>query len=590
MHKISLQCMDTTKKKVALLLLCIILFVALLPHISFLGNKFIDGDDLVLVAQNPLIRNINLMGLEHDLIGFFKYYYPSFLLTYFWGGIFAIWELNHIGFHFISYLLHTLCSGLLFLILARKTKRLSVPFFSTLVFVLHPLHCEAVNWICRQNVLLSTLFGLIYLILTFLDRPPYRVLRILSILIAVTLSPVSLLFVVAGHLLFSDAQKPLPWVEGGAALAGFFVVWGWKVHTFPFRNLIIWAPSSIFFMAQNLLIPWKIHFMLPALSSVFMPLTLFSFILLLGTGLLYLKTHKDSWGFLFLAFFSVWVFHAGAKRFNGAWTYLSLLWISSALCTGFTGFNLKKRLPKYISLLFLVTIFSSFGALTFVRNKVWAKTETLVNDALQKAPSDSMLLAMYGHYKAAMLNARVMEKAFRNIKHPTPATLCLRAKAYHLALRLRSSSEGFKNLFLKYPDQKRDKYCLFDYAVLELQRGRVQEAKKLFEEIIKYDPYFIYAWHNLGTLLIKEKKEEGIKIFHRVLAIAPAYQPTLENLAFYNMRKNAYDKAVLYLKVALKGTSCHDTQVFYREWIHAMKEKKIFKYAALQWAKLTPPE
>ena len=105
-------------KKIIFLALCIIFLAVLLPHVLFLENKFIDGDDLTRIVQNPLIRNISLVGFARGIKGFFSYRYPSFLLTYFWGLIFSVWELNHIGFHFVSFLLHALCSSLLFLLLS----------------------------------------------------------------------------------------------------------------------------------------------------------------------------------------------------------------------------------------------------------------------------------------------------------------------------------------------------------------------------------------------------------------------------------------------------------------------------------------
>ena len=87
----------TSKKEKLFLSLCFLIIITVLLHIFFLENKFIDGDDLTRVVQNPLIRNITLTGFGHDIKGFFLYHYPPFLLTYFWGLIFSIWELNHIG-------------------------------------------------------------------------------------------------------------------------------------------------------------------------------------------------------------------------------------------------------------------------------------------------------------------------------------------------------------------------------------------------------------------------------------------------------------------------------------------------------------
>ena len=90
--------------------------------------------------------------------------------------------------------------------------------------------------------------------------------------------------------------------------------------------------------------------------------------------------------------------------------------------------------------------------------------------------------------------------------------------------------------------------------------------------------------------MIRERKgDEAIRYLKNALAIAPSYRPALENLAYYHMRAKAYRKALAYLKIAYAGTSCEDTRAFYREWMKMMKNKKPFRMATLQWAKLTPP-
>lgn|GEM_PF-3527667 len=591
MQKSILCLLSPSKNEKTLLLLCIILLVILLPHITFLESKFIDGDDLLRVVQNPLIRNIHLQGLANDIDGFFSYHYPSFLLTYFWGCIFSIWELNHIGFHFISYLLHAICAGLVFLFLVRITGRVILSFFSTLIFGLHPIHCEAVNWICRQDMLLSTFFGLIFLHLSLGRGISSRIFAFFSILIAIIITPISFLFLIAKYLIIpADSDKPFLQVYDVITLACFLGIWGWKMFSFPFSNLFIKAPSSIYYMILSFIMPWKIHFMLPIFSGSFLSHGIFFLVLLFSAGWIFFRSHEKSWGLLLLMLLSAWLLHAYTGRFNGAWTYISLLWGSMAFGIGFSRITIENLYAKGFILFIALAIFSSFGVLTYKRNRAWRKTETLVKDSLQESPSDPMLLAMYGHYKAAMLDAKESEKAFHKIKEPSFSTLCLRAMSYHLLQQLRNASNTFGRLFKEYPKEYINKYCLFDYAVLKLQHGHSQEAKELYGKICRRDPYFIYAWHDLGTLFIRGKEEKrGLKMLNRALAIAPAYRPTLENLAIYYMKHREYKKAAFYVGSALKSTSCHDTQDFYRGWLASLGKKRSFKYASLRWAKLTPP-
>ncbi len=582
------------KKEICILFLCLMFFSALAPHVSFLENKFIDGDDLIRVVQNPLIRNIRLAGLWHDVVGFFRYHYPSFLLTYFWGWIFHFGGLNHIHFHFVSYLLHAICSSLLYLLLLKKTGRPLISFFSALLFALHPLHCEAVDWICRQDILLIAFLGLIYLHLSPVEKIVHRGVGLTCLFFAVMISPAAVLFVPALYLL-SPRRPPRAWViDGSVALGPAISVWGWKIGISLLHEEVTRAPLSAVVMVKNLIIPWDIGFLLPVFPPGHIPLLILSYSLMIATGLLYLKSHQIHWGFLFLTFFSVSLIHTGSERFNGAWTYLSLLWFSLALGAAAAKWEpmiTKRRGAVYICLPLSLILCVTLGSLSIARNMEWTNTATLLKSALRKSPNDPILLAMYGHYQAAMRNPKTVEKVFQTIgDRATITTRCLEAKSYHLLLRFKTSLKIFADLSHHFPFERKTKYCLFDKAVLLNQLGRTAEAEKILKKIVAMDPYFIYAWNDMGALMIHEKKgEKGVPFLRRALEIAPEYRPALENLADYFMKKKAFQKAAALLTIALNSTSCPDTRAFYLEWIRTVRQKRSFKYAALQWAKLTPP-
>ncbi len=580
-----------TRRELRYLFLCLIFLIALIPHIGFLENKFIDGSDLTLVVQNPLIRNIHLGGLARDIKGFYKYGYPSFLSTYCWAWIFRIGGLNHIHFHFISYLLHAFCASLLFLLLVKTTRRVTLAFFSTLILALHPLHCEATDWISQQGILMMALLGLLYLHTSLYESRRYKILRGIFLALATILSPLALFFIFAAHLLSESKREKASFkADGVVAVVVLLVVWGWKLHLSLFHHLFSVAPLSAIFMVKGLFLPWDIHFLLPVLTSQTTFWSILVFLIMVLSGGIYLKAHHPSWGFLFLSFLSVWLFHAHAGRFSGAGSYLPLLWISLALGIGIASLKPQAQGLKAFAIVLSVLIFASLGILSYKRNEDWRKTATLIQDAIKASPRDPLLLAIYGHYEAAMRNAKGVEHAFRSIHESCATTQCLKAKSDHLLLRFEIALKEFKALFSRYPKKNRDKYCLFDYAVLMNQLGHPDVTERTLKKIIKMDPYFIYAWNDLGALMIREGKgDQAVRYLKSALTVAPGYRSALENLAYLYMRTKAYRKAISYLKIAYASTSCEGTRAFYQEWIKRMKEKKSFKMATLQWAKLTPP-
>jgi len=580
-----------SEKEKIFLALCFLIIITVLLHIFFLENKFIDGDDLTRVVQNPLIQNISLAGFVHDISGFMSYHYPPFIMTYFWGIIFSVWDLNHIGFHFISFLMHAVCTGLLFLLLVRITDKIMPAFIASLLFGLHPVHCETVNWVSRQDMILSVLLGLAYLHVALRKGIFSQIVSTFFLLVAIFISPICFLFIFGEYLITRDRERQVIWWKRSLIpAAGLLVVWGREFSLISLKSIFTIAPKAVLYLLQSVFMPWKIHFMLPILSPRLNLFCVVSLFLILVLGVVTMKTRSRVWGTAWLALVSAWLFHSYSERFNSGLMYIPLFWIAMCLGLYLAEIEINSAKLKWVVSISFLTIFTLCFYLSYERNQTWKNTDSLLKDALAVSPSDAWLLSTLGHYKAAFLNRKETEEIFKQIKQETCESLCLKAKAQHLLLNTKGSYELFKKLFQEYPLKKKDKYCLFDFAVLHIQTARQQDAKKLFYNVTQIDPYFIYAWHDLGTLFIREKNgENGLKYLKKVLTIAPAYRPTLENIAFYYMKRKDYRKALYYIRRALKSTSCHDTQRFYKGWLKKLKEQKPFRFASLQWADLKPP-
>ena len=69
-----------------------------------------------------------------------------------------LFHLNPAGHHFTSVLLHAVNAVLLFLLLAKSTRRAGPSFFVAAMFALHPLNVESVAWVAERKNVLSTMF------------------------------------------------------------------------------------------------------------------------------------------------------------------------------------------------------------------------------------------------------------------------------------------------------------------------------------------------------------------------------------------------------------------------------------------------
>ena len=148
----------------------VLIFIAMLAfavYANALGNQFTNWDDNSLIVNNKNIKSLNLKSV----IELFDYrsggtYQPLRELSY--ALDFYFFKLNPKGYIFHSIVLHAIASMFLYLsllIIIPKLKGVDnyvknnsrfPALFVTLIFVVHPINCEAVVWLSgRKYVLLS---------------------------------------------------------------------------------------------------------------------------------------------------------------------------------------------------------------------------------------------------------------------------------------------------------------------------------------------------------------------------------------------------------------------------------------------------
>lgn len=197
--------------------------IAFLVYLPALKNGFVGWDDSLLVYENPSIRSIDsnlaraIFSTETNptLVPFTLF---SYALDY------AVWGLNPLGYHLTNIIVHALNTALVFILticLIRCGTHPSsfIPAFVTaLLFGIHPLNAEAVNWVPGRCDLLSAFFFLLSLIsyLRFLiqssGRNIFYCLSLLSFLVSLMSKPTSvslplILMVLDLYLLKSNQIK-----------------------------------------------------------------------------------------------------------------------------------------------------------------------------------------------------------------------------------------------------------------------------------------------------------------------------------------------------------------------------------------------
>lgn len=121
-------------------------------------NGFVWDDEFIIV-KNPAMRQITSMTdllLSPDVVK--PYYRPlnraTYLLDY-W-----LFGMNPSPFHAINVMIHLLNVFLLYLVCCKVTTDRVSAFITALIFAVHPINTEAVNFISARNNLLSLFFSL----------------------------------------------------------------------------------------------------------------------------------------------------------------------------------------------------------------------------------------------------------------------------------------------------------------------------------------------------------------------------------------------------------------------------------------------
>lgn len=126
---------------------------------SDLRLGFFAVDDPDYIVKNPWIRAINAENINHILVNpYFANYSPVHLFSYILD--YAISGPNAFGFHLSSNIWAGLVAGFVFLTALALTQNKWVSIAAAVLFVVHPVHVEAVAWISSRKDLVATAFAL----------------------------------------------------------------------------------------------------------------------------------------------------------------------------------------------------------------------------------------------------------------------------------------------------------------------------------------------------------------------------------------------------------------------------------------------
>lgn len=575
-------------------LLALAIGLTLIALWPILRGEFV-YDDLVIVKRNPLITSFanvprQFSGalwdfLEPGDVSRVGYWRPlaSVVLT----AANTLGGGEPLAFHVVSLLLHLAATAVAFRFALRWTKSLSVAFFASLIFGLHPVHVESVAWISAIN---DPLFGWLSLMSldAFLDwrgrgSPGVAwtpAVFVFLALLSKELAVATLLAAVAidvgrdagGEPSPSARFQPLkraygPFVVAVLAwyLARAAVFGGWRAGFDLTTTDFGVSANRLFLLRFELLGGFLGLLTWPAKLNLFHPFTPE-----LATGDL---TFLFGLACIAVLCVLIWAWHArklhgalGAALLIPAALAPLLLRVESLgtfplserfLYVAVMGFALLvaiaalRWLPRTIAFVVLGAIAISLGWRAHERAHVWRDEESLFAQTAKDSPRVPYVQWGYG---------RVLLQKYRQDRKLASLNAALEAFQHGLDL-LDSAQKGNATIFATREDYLQANIG-FGWSLLyeaEIDEYHDYETPlEVFKKITDRYPDSENAFTALGVAALSAQRLEDAELaFGRALVLNPKYVEAHHNLGLLRMRKGEWKAAAKAFEDALRYRPDH---------------------------------
>lgn len=562
------------------------LLLGMLIYGQSLGSAFVRWDDGMLIYENPAIRTIRPWSLwrvftSYDPELYIPLTFVSYQLNYLIGGI------HPFGYKLLNLLLHIGNAALVMACIGHLTKKRTLGIITGLLFLVHPLQTEAVEWASARKDVLSTFFFLGALLQYMRwkqdDARPSRfawsiaffVLALLSKVMAITLPIVLLL---TDWLQGRSLREKRTWIEKWPyfAIAIVFGIIGMAgksaivSSTALSVKLLMAAKSTVFYLQQ---IFWPRHFSLlyPYTKSI----EIFSSDFLIPIGILLLLafalvlslrwTKILAFALIFYGITLAPTFLNFAKGGDldvyfasdryayvpsiGIFLLISLVLLqTSALLKRHLG-NLGTGMVTVVC----AVLFLGLGTKAWAQSKVWENTETLFRNVIDLYPESSYV----AHNNIG--NAYRLDGDLKRAK-----------EEYLLALKIRRHPKVLSNLGAVYRKEHRYDDAIrtyrdalvigsespdphFGLGIVYADLKDFSGARREYEDAIRLDPSKAEYRVNLGVLLAEQGDFDGaILQYQKAISLAPDHPVALFNLGVAYSAKHrtldairAYERSIM---------------------------------------------
>jgi tetratricopeptide (TPR) repeat protein len=599
--------------KMSTIFLSVLLIVVLgfAVYANSVNGQFI-WDDYHLVKENAYItkwsnlEKVFTKGIREGAGRKGNTYRPMQMITYMID--YSLYELKVQGYHLTNIIIHVLAALCIYWLINIIFRDNLISLFTAALFVVHPVHTEAVAYISGRADPMAFLFMLLSLIFYIKNLNSGSItsfiimsLSYISAILSKESSIILPLMIVLYHYTF---KKKIKIVSFSAVLAITFI-YGLLRATFLKSLLFVDTlhPTTLserapgFFIAlinylRLLFLPFPLHMEYSSkLFNIGDPRALLGIVILfslLTWG--FLKRNSDKLVFFSIAWFFITLMPVSNLYPVNAYMYEHWLYVPSIgfflmISAGLTSLYRKNGLKISVSLV-MAFLLSYYSYLTIKQNSYWQESVTFFKRTLKYSPysariyndlgftyqrMDKMEDAVASYKKAIEVDAGY-PRAYFNLgaiyfskgnysgAAPLYKKLAEIAPNFDVYYRLSSAylnigekTEAFnaiKKAVELMPDNI-DAYVKLGDVYASL--GEKEKAISIYKKAMSINPNHIGPHINLGNIYVDTGRiGEGIAAYLKVIELDPKQAMAHNNLAIAYYREKDYPNAIKYCDSAIE--------------------------------------
>ncbi len=581
--------------KFLFLSLALIILLGTIVYANSLGGQFV-WDDETLVQYNPYIKSwshlprifTSRLGSTAKESGAF--YRPVQTFTYLVD--YSFWRLNTFGYHITNMVLHILATISLFLLIQALFENAKLALLTALLFVVHPLHTEAVSYIAGRADSLAALFMfLTYLFYIWHERKSGIIVlgammgAYILALLSKELSLILLPLVLFHHYAF---RRPVD-KKAFAVLVGTFIGYiFWRVFVVGVGSIAQGTPPTFFvrlpgvFVALTnyfrlLLFPFDLHMEYGGLLFSYAEPKVAIGIILLIILLAYVLFNKNRDRFLFFAV--GWFFITLLPSSNllypinaymaEHWLYLPSIGFFLLLAR-FLIRLLESQKFKGVAVIMIFGLLTFYSTLTVQQNSYWGNGINFYKRMLHYAPESSRLYNNLAKaYHDAGKNDELIELLKSAIQLQPDNALAHNnlGNAYKGVGRINEAIDSYRRAIAIDPQHAGPYYNLS--TIYSDMDGQGEETIALLNKAIELSPHFAKSYNKLGLIYLERgETDRAIELLNRAMKLNPDDPEIYHNFGYIYFQGNDLSKAETMYKKALEADpnyvqAYHDLAIIY---------------------------